>query len=178
MAGFILSQSIMKTNALAVANYFIDIPDSKLTPLKLMKLVYIAHGFSLAMLDKPMIDYRFDKVEAWKYGPVIPSVYWSFKQYGNGIIKEKTKMWADEDGEEQTTPMLQDEYEKAVCDFVWHMYGNMTGSELVTLLHNNGTPWYDVYIPSSNVEIPESMIKAYYKKLVDVFNKKANINGR
>ena len=54
-----------------------------------MKRVYIAHGFSLAINKESLLDKRFDKVEAWKYGPVIPSVYHSFKQYKADPITEK-----------------------------------------------------------------------------------------
>ena len=70
----------MKNNAIAIANYFIDKANSvqrqenDLTLLRLVKYVYIAYGFALAILKKKIIDERFDKVEAWKYGPVIPSV--------------------------------------------------------------------------------------------------------
>lgn len=44
----------MENYALAIANYFIELAhkESKdIRPLKLMKLVYIAHGYILAMLD-------------------------------------------------------------------------------------------------------------------------------
>ena len=82
----------MKDNALSVANYLIDLAkkeNKNLTQLGLMKRVYIAHGFSLAINKESLLDNRFDKVEAWKYGPVIPSVYHSFKQYKAGPITEK-----------------------------------------------------------------------------------------
>ena len=78
----------MKDNALSVANYLIDLAkkeNKNLTQLGLMKRVYIAHGFSLAINKESLLDNRFDKVEAWKYGPVIPSVYHSFKQYKAGL---------------------------------------------------------------------------------------------
>ena len=82
----------MKDNALSIANYFIDLANEDnepIRPLKLMKLVYIAYGYALALLNRSIIDYRFDKVEAWKFGPVIPSVYHSFKIYGKKPITEK-----------------------------------------------------------------------------------------
>lgn len=89
-----------KPNALAVANYFIEIAKREgkgITQLGLMKRVYIAHGFSLAIHHKSLLDPRFDKVEAWKYGPVIPNVYHSFKQYRSNPILEKTVImtWDD-----------------------------------------------------------------------------------
>lgn len=82
----------MKDNALSVANYLIDLANKgkkQITQLGLMKRVYIAHGFSLAINNKSLLDKRFDKVEAWKYGPVIPSVYHSFKQYKASPITNK-----------------------------------------------------------------------------------------
>ena len=88
----------MKDSALSVANYFVDksLKETKaLKPLKLMKLVYIAHGYMLAMLGYSVFSKRFDKVEAWKFGPVIPSVYHSFKRYGNQPITEKTGGFVD-----------------------------------------------------------------------------------
>lgn len=62
----------MKDSALSIANYFIDLAQSQskeIKPLRLMKLVYIAHGFMLAMLNRSVLNPRFDRVEAWKYGP-------------------------------------------------------------------------------------------------------------
>lgn len=47
-----ISNEIMKDNALSVANYFIDLANKEnkpITQLGLMKRVYIAHGFSLAI---------------------------------------------------------------------------------------------------------------------------------
>ena len=85
--------TIMRINALSVANYFIELAqrdEVSITQLGLMKRVYIAHGFSLALLNFSLLDSRFDDVEAWKYGPVIPSVYHSFKCYRNGPITDKT----------------------------------------------------------------------------------------
>lgn len=89
----------MKDNALSVANYFIELAQKdgkEIRPLKLMKLVYIAYGYALALLGRSIINQRFDKVEAWKLGPVIPSVYHSFKMYGNSNITKKTVMFKDD----------------------------------------------------------------------------------
>ncbi len=63
----------MKTNALGVANYLLELAKKQnidVEPLKLMKLVYIAHGYMLALFNRSALDERFDWVEAWKYGQI------------------------------------------------------------------------------------------------------------
>ncbi len=75
-------------NAVAIANYFVrksldsGIP---VTPMKLVKLVYVAHGWYLGLTGEPLIA---EGVQAWKYGPVVPSVYDKFKMYGGSAITE------------------------------------------------------------------------------------------
>ncbi|MFI5200989.1 MAG: Panacea domain-containing protein, partial [Candidatus Kapaibacterium sp.] len=78
----------MPYNPILIANYFINKSKEEsvvLTPMKLVKLVYIAHGWTLALRDRELLT---ESVEAWQYGPVLPSVYHAFKQYGSGQIKE------------------------------------------------------------------------------------------
>ena len=116
----------MKTNALAVANYLVAYAKEQGKPLKLlglMKRVYIVHGFSLAIYDKSILDERFDRVEAWKYGPVIPSVYHSFKYNRDNEIKELTDMLVEDDsGFRFDTPKLEDTDIQKICEMVWRTY--------------------------------------------------------
>ncbi len=168
----------MKTNALSVANYFVDIAlkqGEDLRPLKLMKLVYIAYGYALALLGRSILDERFDKVEAWRLGPVIPCVYHSFKIYGKDPIKKKTVVFEFANGEPTIeTPTLEDEEVKKVCDFVWGTYGKKyNDGELVTLLHGKGTPWGRVFEQGKNVPIPELYTQLYYTELVRAYESRA-----
>lgn len=161
----------MNTNALSVANYFIFLARRDNKPIKLLglvKRVYIAHGFALALLKHGLLDPRFDKVEAWKYGPVIPSVYHSFKQYKAEPITEPTVvMECDEDFNPTfKTPTLTNEKDKMIVEMVWKRYLNYTGSQLVTLTHRKGTPWGACYKEGKNCEIPDSFTELYYQKLV------------
>lgn len=167
----------MKTNAIAVANYFVDLSKKYKVPIHLLglvKRVYIAHGLALAYRHKGLIDPRFDKVEAWKYGPVIPSVYHSFKQYRNNAITEKVSnlVWDDNGSAEWVTPRLTDAEDKAIVEAVWKRYINYTDSELVTLLHRKGTPWYVCYVEGVNVPIPDEVSVLYYDKLLQVIKEK------
>lgn len=161
----------MKTNALSIANYFIELAEdsgTRITPLRLMKLVYIAYGFGLAFLDRSFLDSRFDKVEAWRFGPVIPSVYHSFKHYGKSKIDKKTTMLVGNDTDYNiVTPELEDEEAKTICRLVWKRYKNCDASTLVAILHGAGTPWGQVYEDGKNNPIPEQYTKIYYKSLVE-----------
>lgn len=166
---------IMKDNALAVANYFIELAHKEnkpITQLGLIKRVYIAHGFSLAIFHKPLLDPRFDKVEAWRYGPVIPSVYHSFKQFKANPITEKTVVmnWNEEKCmPEFHTPELEDKQAQDIVKMVWRRYSKMSDSSIVTLTHRKGTPWDVCYIQGENQQIPDEVTESYYKQIVDAF---------
>src|SRR5262245_29920187 len=73
-------------SALAVANYFLDLAKAKglaLDPMKLQKMIFFAHGWSLALYDEKLID---EPIQAWQYGPVVQSVYHEFKSFGAARI--------------------------------------------------------------------------------------------
>lgn len=173
----------MKESALSIANYFIEIAwdvGSEIKPLRLMKLVYIAHGYILASLGKSLLNPRFDKVEAWKYGPVIPSVYHSFKGYGNSPVKKKPVIFAGEynsDGEidiRTEEPTLQDETARKICDFVWNRYSRFSDWELVEFLHKKRSPWGLVYEEGKNREIPDLYTKIYFGKIIQALKDWSN----
>lgn len=163
----------MKTNALSVANYFIELAQKEGKPIHLLglvKRVYIAHGFALALLGRGLLDPRFDKVEAWKYGPVIPSVYHSFKQNKAKPIEDgAVVMGWDEKNRCPVfnTPNLTDRYERRVVEMVWKRYKEYSDNELVTLTHMKGTPWDMCFIKDENVAIPDILTENYYRKLIE-----------
>lgn len=160
---------------MSLANYMVDLAHDEgrdIGLLRLVKLVYIAHGHMLALTGKSVLDPRFDKVEAWKYGPVIPSVYHSFKHYRNNPIQGKAVVMTD--GMAFSEPSLKSEDARKICDYVWWRYDAYTDSELVTLLHKRGTPWEVTYEEGCNNEIPDELTKEYYKMLVDMIRDIAN----
>lgn len=57
----------------------------KLTNLSLQKLAYFAHGWHLALFDKPLLEEN-DAFEAWRYGPVLPELYHALKAFSNNNI--------------------------------------------------------------------------------------------
>lgn len=167
----------MKSDAIAIANYFVDKSNTSgkgVTLLSLLKLVYIAHGYLLALLDDGGFDPRFDKVEAWKYGPVVPSVYHTFKYNKSNVITERGFVLksGDDNGIDFITPTVEDESKRIVLDFVWDRYGEMKATDLVRLTHRDDTPWAYCYRVGKNVEIPDELTKLYYEKMIEILSAK------
>ena len=161
----------MRLNAISLANYFVTLAKSNNVDLKqfgLIKRVYIAHGFSLAILERSVLDPRFDTVEAWKYGPVIPSVYHSFKHnQGNPITEPSIIVTFDApDNFGYEIPELTDMSIKKIADMVWNRYLGIKDSEMIELTHRPGTPWALCYEEGKSNSIPDYLTKAYYSKLI------------
>jgi uncharacterized phage-associated protein len=129
----------------------------ELTPLQLMKLVYISHGWSLAVRG---VDLFPDRIEAWKYGPVIPDLYQATKLFGRNQIP----MSAIDDAKPHTVDGATLEFLKDV----FSKYGGLSGIQLSNLTHKSGTPWSQVYDNGVyGIEIPDEIIKSHYLSLLN-----------
>lgn len=163
----------MSVIAKAVANGFFDIARQKgeaLTPMKLQKLVYFAHGWHLALKKEPLVS---EPVEAWPFGPVFPVLYHEFKHYGDSPICEPATD-LDPDGMvwEWTTPAISenDTYKRTLLEKIWNVYGDYSAIQLSNLTHTPGSPWHQISqryggtIPR-RVAIPNEIIQAYFSSL-------------
>lgn len=152
----------------AIANYFIGKAQSEgicITPMKLLKLVYIAHGWHLGLYDRPLIG---EEVQAWQYGPVVSSVYHDFKHYGSGNITRQ-HMISGPDGN-PIIPTVTHSKVSVFLDKVWEAYKHYNGWQLSDITHQPGTPWDIVWRQNGGSErrgspIPQQLIADYYKKL-------------
>lgn len=123
-------------SAIAVANYFVQkalTDNADMTPIKLVKLTYIAHGWHLAITGgKPLIS---ESVLAWRYGPIVQSVYNAFKKYG----REQVTSLEFDFGNRVAT--VEDRKTKEILNRVWEVYKDFTGPQLSALTHKSDTPW-------------------------------------
>ena len=146
----------MPRNAVEVADHFIYKSGNTKTQLQVQKMTYFAHGFMLGMHGTPLIH---DRVEAWSWGPVIPSLWKRFKRYGSDIILAKTAPPA--------VPFTVQEME--ILDAVWNRYGKYCGYYLSQLAHDDGsgrrTPWSSCHVPGENRRIPDHVTQQYYRQL-------------
>lgn len=161
MGGELYVASVTGYSPFAVAKFFIEKASElkeSVTPMKLIKLSYIAHGWHLAVLDTPLIN---ENVQAWKYGPVFESLYHAFKRFGNNPIPPNAAMefnYSTSDFEPKT---------RALLEKVWEKYSPLNALQLSALTHQQGTPWYDTWegtqFERQNVVISNDAIKVFYK---------------
>jgi uncharacterized phage-associated protein len=166
----------MPYDSRAIANYFLDLAErsgKKLDPMQLQKLVYFAHGWNLALNQAPLID---DTVEAWQYGPVIPTLYHEFKHFGRGPITRKASSLRFVDGDrlEFVEPTLESGHAtqsaRDLLDVIWRAYGTLTGVQLSNLTHEAGSPWYVTWHNAQgrkNVDIPDRLIQEHFARLLN-----------
>jgi uncharacterized phage-associated protein len=164
----------MPFSAKAVANEFLRLAKDEgrtLTPMQLLKLVYFAYGWYWAIANKRLLD---ERVEAWKYGPVVPSIYHEFKRFGNEPIREfATEMnVVHEDGKVKfilEEPELQGgdaESAKQLIRRVWDVYKGYSAIDLSRMTHEPGTPWDTT--PDKDVkgtDIDDTKIRDYFMAL-------------
>ncbi len=153
----------------AVANSLINIASTEgqyLTHLKLQKLMYYVSGYYVASTDQSLIDHTF---EAWDYGPVVPSLYYDFRKYGNAPISLATDYQWDTDAEIATPPVAGDAVFNKVLDFVWRSYGKYSAAQLSDMTHELGSPW-DITKKNNpgikNADIPLDILKEHFSKFV------------
>lgn len=136
-----------------VARFFIYLmqgDENDLTNTKLNKLLYYAQGHALEHNGSPLFA---DKIEAWQYGPVVPSVYHKYKD--SAILTCNADFDFSKYGDEDQAIMID----------VAREFGKYSASELTNMTHMPDTPWSKAYKEGSrSVEIPREDIKEYFLK--------------
>lgn len=102
--------------------------NKSLTPMQVLKLVYFAHGWHLAIHKEPLIN---EPIQAWKFGPVVASLYHEFKKFGAGPIKVSG------------SPVQLDSSLEPLLERIWNVYGHLSARELSDLTHVKGSPWWE-----------------------------------
>ena len=155
-------------NPKAIANRFIELADreqQELTPMKLQKLLYFAQGWHLAIYGKPLLR---EKIEAWKHGPVISSIYREAKVHGSGPI---TGYFVDPSlpSPKRFSVPKSDKRTLAFINRIWDVYGQFSGPELSQMTHLPNTPWseaFEIYETTGNkTYIPDDWMQGYFKTL-------------
>lgn len=150
-------------DARQIANWFIERArrdNRKLTIMQLLKLVYISHGWHLEMRRSPLI---VNKIEAWKFGPVIPDVYNAFRKQGvevSDIVPHFAPVLAPSD--------------ENLLEQIYNSYGRLSAERLSDMTHVAGGPW-EIATTQLGYFAPirDDLITAHYQQLRQAHKERA-----
>ena len=151
----------MSHSAIKIANAFLAMagaaqPPIPMTPIKIIKLVYIANGWAHPLLGARLVR---EDAQAWPYGPVMPQLYHAVRQFRAAPISGPLPGAGDD------APL--DEGEQQLISRVLEAYGDLSGTQLSALTHLPGSPWSITWADGAgqNQVIPDALIASHYKAL-------------
>ena len=112
--------------------------------VKVQKLLYYAQGYHLAIHREPLFD---DEIQAWQYGPVVPSVY-----------------RADRYGQSSPIPAVAlDDRQMASVQMATGRFGGLFATELIAMTHAEA-PWIDAKRQGGlNTPLDQESIGKYFR---------------
>lgn len=139
-----------------VAKVFLNI--ESMSPKKLQKMCFYTYSWYLTYYNKKLFTNQF---EAWIHGPVDPSLYQEYREFGYSNIPKESVV------PESVTanPQL---YE--FIEAVYKSYGHLTADQLEYLTHSQ-TPWENArgslqpFQSSSNLISDEDIVAYHYWEL-------------
>ena len=158
-----------------IADFFISLGNAEnedpMTNLRINKLMYFAQGWHLQRFGRPLFQ---EEIKAWKYGPVIESIYRRYHEAGRNIITECSPGFDISGFSPDEIQLLLDVYSK---------YRGYSTSRLVEKSHEANTPWTKSYVEGQDNTIAIALIKEYFDnhtplKKASIFPLKAETIGR
>ncbi|MED1404270.1 DUF4065 domain-containing protein [Bacillus mycoides] len=136
--------------------------------LKLQKLIYFSYAEFLLQTGTKLFK---EPLVAFKYGPVVESVFQKYKVHGFTIIdsiEDETICYSTESL--AITPSIMKVASSEHGDVaiacilkVLQQYGRFSAGDLVDKTHQVGGPWDRVYTPGANCEITDDLIIQYHQ---------------
>lgn len=149
----------MAHDARAVANELIRLAlasNRPLTPMQIIKLVYLCHGWMLGLYGRPLVR---QVAQAWRYGPVFHDLYQSLKKYGASHVTELIPNVPEERFDAQERDLIRQVFEK---------YGRFSGIVLSNMTHEDGSPWHQTWSRGlHSAPISNDLIADYYRRLIN-----------
>lgn len=124
--------------------------------LKLMKLIYLAHGFKLGFFEDELVN---ELPQARKYGPIFERVFKVFSSQSGDITEKANRLIAPSFSNSDLTVIKQ----------TFDVYKNWKPWQLVELTHENNSPWHNAWEKSKRGKIKgqtidNDEIKQYFKE--------------
>jgi uncharacterized phage-associated protein len=151
----------------AVANFFLS-KSEEITQMKLHKLLYYAQGWYLAVTGRPLLN---ETITAWKYGPVVPSLYYYLKKFGARPIDRLTGTIDRQTRVRYAAKIDPDDHVvRGLLERIWSVYGGLSGRQLSQLTHAPDTPWSrvrEMHPELSGVDIPNEEIRRHFRQRLE-----------
>ena len=148
---------ILGHNPCSIANEFIKLAledNDPIDPITLQRLMFFAHGWMLAIHKKPL---HYGSWQAWKYGPILPQVYFNLSYFRANPIPAVIQ-FAD-------VADLSDDA-RNIIDFVYKDYRPMGYQRLSDMARAKGSPWYKVkWGIFGRLVISNDKIQKYFSKM-------------
>ncbi len=123
-----------------------------LTPMQLLKITYISHGWMLGVHGTPLVS---EQAQAWRLGPVFKTLYSNTKKFGSSPV---TSVAAQQ-------PAFT-EPQRDIVDSIFNHYSQFTGIQLSAMTHKAGSPWHITWEREGrNSPISNDLIENYYRKM-------------
>lgn len=145
-------------SCLLVAKKYLEIANDQnisIGALKLNTLVYLSHGWSLALNNRPLID---DVIEAWHLGPVIPTLYESVRNSSSIPVKV-------EEIEGDTNQLKFIDVQLMLSAFEYYKHLSIT--DITTIAKKRDSPWHKRYMSINDwdsFEIGDDNIKDFFDR--------------
>lgn len=124
-----------------VCRYFIDrgVYDGRpVCQIRLQKLLYFSQGFHLADQERKLFR---DRIYAWKYGPVVKTVYEELKHFGTKSIQPRNAKYGYQiPGDQENLSIRSIKF----LNTIWKNFGMFVPFELVKMTHKTDSPWYKI----------------------------------
>lgn len=157
-------------DAKAVANLFLDWADRDslaITNLKLQKLLFFCHADFIKERGFPLIKEEF---EAWDHGPVLPTVYRSFRQNASGAITNRATSFDPLTATATEAKLAATNEMRDWLRFSFDFYKRTGAFTLSDLSHREGGPWdraRDLFARGLNPDrrIGVELIRSYHRQI-------------
>ena len=134
--------------------------------MQLQELVYIAHGWCLAISGQPLTG---DRPEALDHGPEYRRLADALARWGidpvTRVVDSRTAAGkGTETDATQSGGAELSKFEQDILERIYADYGNLDIRKLAQVTRSEGTPWYAVYDGGAgkNRDIPHNLIKAQF----------------
>lgn len=137
--------------AVEIAKYIINKKFLESCPInndRLQTLLYLIQGQSYRLYNKPVFKENF---YAWKQGPVIPDVYWTYAGYLITPIRRQYDIALDA----KTTELIND---------ILRRTDHLNSETLKTIVCEKGSPW-SWFNGTSSEKISKKHLKKYFQSL-------------